>query len=1155
MAAADAFVHLHVHSEYSLLDGACRVKQLTAQAKALGQTAVAVTDHGCLYAALAFYDAALEQGIRPIIGCEVYVAQRTRFDKEAVLDGKSYHLVLLCENNEGYQNLMQLVSLSNLEGFYRKPRVDLELLRKYHKGLICLSACIAGEIPRKLLEGSYDSARDAALRYREIFGPDNFFLEIQDHGIPEERQVLPQLLRLSRELNIPLCATNDVHYLTKNDAAMQKVLLCIQTGKKIDEPSGMGFSTNEFYLKSAEEMQALFPNLPEAIENTRRIADRCHVTFTFGERKLPHFVKEGVSDNAAYLRALCTKGMYLRYGNAPAESVKQRLAYELRVIGEMGFVDYFLIVWDFIRYAKKHDIPVGPGRGSGAGSLCAYCIGITGVDPIAHNLLFERFLNPERDSMPDIDIDFCIEGRQAVKDYVTARYGTDHVAEIIAFDTMKARAAVRDVARVMNIPYALADRTAKLIEGKLTISDAISQISELKALYDNDAQVRKLLDMAKRVEGMPRHYTTHPAGVVIAASPVSDYVPLQMNDTTIMTQFEKDDLERLGLLKMDFLGLRNLTIIRDCERTIQKSQPDFSVERIPLDDPAVYTMISKGNTSGVFQLESNGVRQVLQRLKPRDMNDIIAVLALYRPGPMDSIGRYIHNRSHPEDITYLHPMLEDILNVTYGCIVYQEQVMQICRKLAGYSYGRADLVRRAMTKKKPEEMEKERRIFLYGSGEDDGCIGAVANGIPLEIAEQIFDQMESFALYAFNKSHAAAYGLIAYQTAYLKCNYFADYMAALMTSVITESPKLQSYLEECRAAGLKICPPDVNTCEWGFSYHDGRMMFGLLAIRNLGKGLIDRMTAERRAHGAFTGFVDFCRRMSAQGMNKRALEALIQSGALDRLDCNRRQMLLYYEQVMDAVNSGEQVMEGQMSLFGEAEMTTESDLIIAPAEDFDLMQRLQMEKAAAGMYLSGHPMDSLRYLQSLLHCSRLDTLSAEQGKHAVDQQSVRFFCIVQGIKKHRTKGGDDMCFLTAEDASGMIDVIVFPRLYAISMQRLQQDAVLYVTGKISKKDDEVSVIAESIRSQAEIPQMLRQMQLCLKLDSSELAVLDQVERLCGEFPGDTDVIVYLSDRRTYVSPRQKIRAAVSETFWHRLCRLIPSERIGCIPAVYHRNTP
>ncbi|MBQ9111642.1 MAG: DNA polymerase III subunit alpha [Oscillospiraceae bacterium] len=1153
MAAAEDFVHLHVHSEYSMIDGACRLEQLAAQAKALGQTAVAVTDHGNLYAAIMFYEAALAQGIRPIIGCEVYAAQRTRFDKEPRLDGKSYHLLLLCENNEGYQNLVRLVTLSNLEGFYKKPRVDLELLRKYHKGLICLSACIAGEIPRKLLEGSYDSAKEAALRYQEIFGKDNFFIEIQNHGIPEERQVLPQLLRLSRELGIPLAATNDVHYLTREDAVMQKTLLCIQTGKTMDEPHGMGFATNEFYLKTTQEMEALFPNLPEAITNTRKIADRCQVSFVFGERKLPHFVKEGVVDNTAYFRALCTKGMYMRYDNAPSDEVKKRLLHELRVIEEMGFVDYFLIVWDFIRYARTRGIPVGPGRGSGAGSLCAYCIGITSIDPIANKLLFERFLNPMRVSMPDIDIDFCIEGRQAVKDYVVERYGSERVCEIIAFDTMKARAAVRDVARVMNLPYALADKTAKLIDSKQSVAGSLAQNKELKALYDTDEQVRRLLDMAARVEGMPRHVTTHPAGVVIAGFPIGEYVPLQKNDETIVTQYAKNELEQLGLLKMDFLGLRNLTIIRDCERTVQKQEPDFSVDRIPLDDPEVYKLLSKGSTSGVFQLESNGIRQVLMRMNPQDMGDIIAVLALYRPGPMDSTPTYIHNRHHPESVQYLHPMLEGILKETYGCILYQEQVMEICRTLAGYSYGRADLVRSAMSKKKTSEMAKERKIFLYGSGEEDGCTGAVAHGVPLEIAEQIFDQMESFASYAFNKSHAAAYGLLAYQTAYLKCHYFTEYMAALMTSVISESPKLMSYLEECRAAGVQIMLPDVNTGEWSFSGSGSKMHFGLLAIRNLGKGLIEKMVRERQENGRFTGFVDFCRRMSAHGMNKRALEAMIQAGALDRLDCNRRQMLLCYENVMDAVSSGERVIEGQMSLFGDADVHAASDLTIPSAEEFPLVKLLQMEKEAAGMYLSGHPMDGLRHVRELLHCTSIGWITENKGRNVRDKQDVKLLCSVQSIKKHRTKGGEDMCFLTAEDADGSVDVIVFPRLYAISMQRLRQDAILCISGRISQKDDEVSVIAESIRAEEDFPLMFRQMQLCFKLSSSQISLLDRAAEVCRKFAGETEVIVYLTDQKRFVFPRSRMSAEISEQLYQELCRVIPKDSIGCIPAVGRRN--
>lgn len=1143
---SNEFVHLHVHSEYSLLDGACRLRQLCERVRSLGQTAAAVTDHGNLYAAVAFYDEAKKAGIKPIIGCEVYVAQRTRRDRDHLLDGKSYHLLLLCENETGYRNLVKLVSLSNMEGFYKKPRVDEELLRRYSEGLICLSACIAGEIPRLLLEGDYNGARQAALRYRNIFGEGNFFLELQNHGIPEERQVFPLLIRLSRETGIPLAATNDAHYLERADAKMHKVLLCIQTGKTLDEPTGMGFSTDEFYLKSTEEMAAVFASVPQALTNTAEIAARCNVEFRFGERKLPHFVQEGVPDNTAYLRALCYKGLRRRYGDAPSEEVRKRLAYELSVIEKMGFVDYFLIVWDFIRYARSQDIPVGPGRGSGAGSLCAYCIGITGIDPIEHQLLFERFLNPERVSMPDFDIDFCIEGRAKVKDYVVRRYGTEHVAEIIAFDTMKARAAIRDVGRVMRLPHALCDTAAKLVDPFRTLAENLASNKALHALYTSDEQVRELLDTAARVEGVPRHASTHAAGVVIAETPLSDLVPLQKNDETIVTQYTMTVLERLGLLKMDFLGLRNLTIIREAERAIRGEHPDFAVSRIPLNDPAVYKLIADGNTSGVFQLESDGMRAFLTALKPENMQDIIAALALYRPGPMDSIGTYIRYRHGKEQITYLHPALESILNETYGCIVYQEQVMEICRKLAGYSYGRADIVRRNMAKKKHEEMLRERRIFLYGSQEGDGCVGCVANGIPEDIANQIFDQMEGFASYAFNKSHAAAYALVAYQTAYLKCRYFGHYMAALMTSVLQDNAKLLAYREECRAAGLPVCPPDVNDGEYGFSYRDGKLIFGLQAIKGIGRSVVDHVVIERHKNGRFTTFVDFCRRMSPQGINRRTLLPLIQAGALDRLDCTRRQMILHFEEVIDRVNGADDPgIEGQMSLFGEAELNTAGDLIIPPAKEFNLLQRLQLEKEACGMYLSGHPLDGVRWVGQLLHAQELGALG-----HVPDKGSVRVLCMVQAVKRHTTKNGDDMAFLTLEDASGTADGIVFPKLYGAAAGRLQKDALLFVTGRISRKDDETSVICDTIRASEEFPVLLRQMQLCVKLVSPEdTAALPQLALLCREHPGETRIVLYVAAKGCYTSPKTPLYAEVDEPFFEALSQIFPPSQLGMIAPV------
>ena len=1145
----DAFVHLHVHSEYSLLDGACRLEELPEQVKALGQTAVAVTDHGNLYAAVAFYQKAKKAGIKPIIGCEVYVAQRTRHDRDAQLDGKSYHLVLLCESNEGYRNLVKLVSLANMEGFYKKPRVDLELLQRYHKGLICLSACIAGEIPRCLLDGNYDGARAAAMRYRDIFGKDNFFIEIQDHNIPEEKQAMPGLLRLSRECGIPLVATNDAHYLHQSDAQMQHILLCIQTNKTIHEKTGMGFSTPEFYLKSTEEMEQLFHSIPEALTNTRRIADRCCVDFHFGELKLPQFRQDGITDNRQYLRQLCTKGMYKRYGAAPSAEVTARLEHELDVIEQMGFVDYFLIVWDFIRYARSQDIPVGPGRGSGAGSLCAYCIGITQIDPIAGNLLFERFLNVERGNMPDFDVDFCIEGRERVKEYVIRRYGEDHVAGIIAFDTLKARAAIKDVGRVLEIPLQQVNQTTKAFEFDESIAHAIEKNQTIRSLYTSDMKIHELLDTAARIEGMPRHISKHAAGVVITPAAVSDYVPLQRDEEAALTQYTMKELDLLGLLKIDFLGLRNLTIIRDAERAIQRHTPGFSVQKIPTDDPQVYAMLAAGDTSGVFQLESNGMRSFMMRLKPENMEDLIAALALYRPGPMDAIPTYIKNRHTPGAVTYLHPALEEILNVTYGCIVYQEQVMQICRKLAGYSYGQADLVRRAMSKKKPELMEQERQRFLYGSGKDDGCIGALANGIPEDTARAVFDQMERFASYAFNKSHAAAYGLVSYQTAYLKYHYFGEYMAALMTNVIGDTGKLLAYMEECRNHGIKVSIPDVNTGEWGFSYHDGQLVFGLLAIKGVGKGLIDRLTLERRSGGQFRGFVDFCRRMLPHGLNRRLLEPLIESGALDCLDYNRRQMLLHYEEVLDAVGDHSAgAIEGQMSLFGEAEEAT-GDLVLPPAEPFSLIAKLGMEKKVTGMYISGHPLDAFFYLQSLLH-----VMPVSQVLTKGEGEKVTILAMLQECKRITTKNGGDMAFLKLEDTSAAIEAVVFPKLYSISASRLNRETVVLISGTISLRDDSISILCDSILAEADFPRMLREHMLCIKSDASSagMELLRKTSEICRKFPGETEVVFYLTDRRQYIYPKQPIFTEVGDTLFSELGQVISPESMGCIPKIRKR---
>ncbi len=830
------FVHLHVHSEYSLLDGACRLKSLVERIKELGMDSVAVTDHGNVFAAVEFYKIAKSAGVKPIIGCEMYVAPRTRFDKQGKIDNP-YHLIILCKNETGYKNLCKLTSLSYTEGFYRKPRIDFELLERYHEGLVCLSGCIAGEVPRLLSSGDYEGAKNTVLRYRALFG-DDYYIEVQNHDFSDETDILPYLFKLSDETGVKLAATNDAHYIRRSDAPAQKVLMRIATNTALDDPDGMSFPNDEFYIKSEEEMLAAFPMHPEAVRNTIEIADKCNVEFEFGVTKLPAFSIEGVTDNEAYLRQMSLDGLKKRYGDNITDEIRERLDYELSVISGMGYVNYYLIVWDFINYAKTHGIPVGPGRGSGAGSLVAYCIGITGIDPIKYNLLFERFLNPERVSMPDFDIDFCIEGRQDVIDYVKRRYGEDHVAQIVTFGTMAARNAVRDCGRVMGVSYSVVDKVAKSIQFGDTLSSVKENSPEVKELYNSSPQVKELIDMAEQIEGMPRHCSTHAAGVVITAGPVSDYVPLMTNDGQLVTQYTMGILENLGILKIDFLGLRNLTVIRDAVREIRKAEPDFDIEKIPLDDKAVYKMLSDGDTVGVFQFESQGMTSTIMKLVPEDIEDLIAVISLYRPGPMDSIPTYIRNRHNKELVTYKTPLLKPILDVTYGCIVYQEQVMQIFRSLAGYSYGRADIVRRAMSKKKHDVLESERKAFIYGEKNPDGsvnCCGCVANGISEKVANELFDEMTSFASYAFNKSHAAAYATVAYETAYLKCHYFKEYMSALLTSVLDNVSKITEYSAECESKGVKILPPDINQSYDIFVPVKDGIRYDLLDIKNLNK--------------------------------------------------------------------------------------------------------------------------------------------------------------------------------------------------------------------------------------------------------------------------------------------------------------------------------
>ena len=847
----DNFVHLHLHSMYSLLDGACRIGEIVKRASELGQKAVAVTDHGVMYGTVDFYNEARKAGIKPIIGCEVYVAPRTRFDKVHNIDSKPYHLVLLCENNTGYHNLMKLVSESFTDGFYNKPRVDTDLLEKYHEGLICLSACLAGEVASELTAGNYEAAKKTALKYSNIFGKDNYFLEVQDHGIAEQKKIIPLLARLSSETGIPLAATNDVHYISKEDAEVQKVMLCIQTGSTVDDPS-MEFPTDEFYMKSEDEMRDLFKYMPEAVSNTSVIADRCSVEIQFGLSGLPEYPMENGKDRTEFFKELCVTGLHKKYGNEPAAEITERMEYEISVISKMGYVDYYLIVWDFIAWARDHGIPVGPGRGSGAGSLCAYCIGITAIDPIRYNLIFERFLNPERVSMPDFDIDFCVERRGEVIDYVASKYGRDRVAQIITFDTLLARSAVRDAGRAMGMPYGICDSTAKLISPELnmTIAKALEKEEKLKRLYDTDREVHRLLDMAARLEGMPRNTSVHAAGVVLANGPVSDFVPLRISHDVITTQYPMSVLESLGILKIDFLGLRNLTIIENCLKRIGGSRPDMN--SIPTDAPEVFRMISEGSTSAVFQFESSGMRALIMKLKPSGIEDLTAAIALYRPGPMESIPVYLHNKNHPDEIKYACPELKDILSVTYGCIVYQEQVMEIFRRLAGYTYGGADKVRRAMAKKKHDVMENERRRFIFGSDGSDGtpCRGAVASGIPEKVAEAVFDRMSAFASYAFNKSHAAAYAFLAYQTAYLKCHYFKEYMASVMSACLNGAGgKFMEYMKECRASGVSIIKPSVNESGVDFTAVPDGIRFGLSAVKNLGKAIVNDIISEREKAG------------------------------------------------------------------------------------------------------------------------------------------------------------------------------------------------------------------------------------------------------------------------------------------------------------------
>ena len=1122
-----AFVHLHVHTEYSLLDGACRIKQLVERVKELGQDAVAITDHGVMFGAVDFYRACLGAGIKPIIGCEVYVAPRSRFDHTRELDGSPRHLVLLCKNETGYRNLSYLVSMAYVEGFYGRPRVDMELLRAHSEGLIALSACLGGEIPRRLMAGDYQGALDHALEMRDIFGEDSYYLEIQDHGIDQQKAVNAGIFRLHAETGIPLVATNDAHYLTREDSVMQDVLMCVQTGKRLEDTDRMRFETQEFYIKSEEEMSALFPQCPEAIENTAKIAQMCQVDFQFGVHHLPEFkLPEGETDGDAYFERLCRQGFQQRYPGA-GEEYQQRLEMEMNMIRRMGFVDYFLIVSDFIGYAKSQGIPVGPGRGSAAGSMVSYCLYITDIDPMKYSLYFERFLNPERVTMPDIDIDFCIRRRQEVIDYVSRKYGEDHVAQIVTFGTMKAKAAIRDVGRVMDMPYAEVDAIAKQVPFALdmTLDKALVLSKGLADLYNGNEKVKQLVDMARKLEGMPRNASTHAAGVVITRRPVYEYVPLATNDDVPVTQYTMVTLEELGLLKMDFLGLRNLTILDDAVKMVKEHNPDFSLSEIRDDVPEVFRMLSEGHTSGVFQMESAGMTGVCVGLKPQNIEDITAIIALYRPGPMDSIPKFIASKQDPRCISYRNPALEPILSVTYGCIVYQEQVIEIFRRLAGYSLGQADMVRRAMSKKKVKDIEREREAFIHGDPQRN-IEGCVARGIPAEDAQAIYDEIYAFANYAFNKAHAVSYAIVAYQTAWFKCHYTREYMAALLTSVLDSQDKVAEYIAECKENGIALLPPDINESGLSFTVSGNNIRFGLAALKGVGRGFVNAVLTQRQQGGPFTSFPDFCVRMSHNDLNKRVLESLIRAGCFDRMGYRRSQLLKVFEQVVDSIlRDQRQKLEGQFDLFGGQE-SLEPEMKLPDIPEFSPAELMAMEKEVTGLYLSGHPMDQYRRQVQKLKAVPIATLiqgCSEEGDRPPkfsDGQKVTVAGVVATVKTKTTKNNTMMAYVSLEDATGAMELMVFSRVLGECGHYLKAGLPVAVTGRLSQRDEkEPQIMADWIGplsgedQQSSTPEESEaEKTLWIRLpDGNESLVW--LKKLLSMFPGQSRTVVYLQDSK------------------------------------------
>lgn len=1131
------FTHLHVHTEYSLLDGSAKIKELIARAKELNMDSIAITDHGAMYGVIDFYKEAKAQGIKPVIGCEVYVASKSRFSKENT--GFNYcHLVLIAENNEGYQNLIKLVSYGFIEGFYYKPRIDIELLKKYHKGIIASSACLAGPVARNILQVSYEKAKEVALEYDEIFGRGNFFLELQDHGLKEQQIVNHALMRLHNETGIPMICTNDSHYIYKEDSTPHDILLCIQTGKTVNDSDRMRYEGGQFYLKSSDEMYELFPYAKEALENTWKIAQRCNVEFTFHDLKLPRFdVPEG-KKASEYLRELCFEGFYKKYDNPPDE-LKERLIYELDTIEKMGYVDYFLIVWDFIKYSKDNGIIVGPGRGSAAGSIVSYCLSITTIDPIKYDLIFERFLNPERVSMPDIDVDFCYERRQEVIDYVIRKYGEDHVAQIITFGTLAARAAIKDVGRALAMPYADVDRVSKMIPTELgiTIKKALNMNPELLKAYNEEKDTRHLIDMSMKLEGLPRHSSTHAAGVVICRDPVMEYVPLNSNDGAITTQYTMTTLEELGLLKMDFLGLRTLTVIQNAVKEIERIHGiKLDMENIPDDDPGVYDMISQGKTEGVFQLESGGMKQFMRELQPTRLEDLIAGISLYRPGPMDFIPKYIKGKNNQNDIQYTHESLKPILNTTYGCIVYQEQVMQIVRDLAGYSLGRSDLVRRAMSKKKASVMAEERKNFVYGIGDD--VPGCVKNGIPVDVAEKIFDEMTDFAKYAFNKSHAACYAVVGYQTAWLKYHYPVEFMAALMTSVMDNTPKVSGYIEECKKMGIKLLPPDINEGYAHFSVFDGKIRFGLAAIKNVGKNVIKAVVADREKKGYYKSLTEFCNRLSGGELNKRCIESFIKSGAFDSFGGKRSQYMSSYKGIIEGIGQAKKNnIEGQLNLF---DMANDTDNINSMADilpnidEFPENKILAMEKEVLGIYVSGHPLSAYEeILKRKTSCSSRDFMvdTRDYENSLKDNQSVIIGGLISAVSIKYTKNNKQMAFLSIEDMHGIVEAVVFPNVYEKFSHLITEENVIIIEGRVNISDDENGkIICESIRGINEPEEEKKWLSVGIIIGKSNNIKTEDIIPILSKYPGNCPVyikdivggVTFKADRKYWIKPNDNI---------------------------------